>query len=153
VRCLGSCQLLLQSPYVGGSVVSGGSDEDAEKNVVACGKTSKLFEEYTEFDGFPLPAVQQLVPSGEVIIHWDGTVYTMDFEMCSCGCTGETEIWEGSGTAGVCGYRSYRCMEATCTIDGSGVIPMAEVSGDPVCVEGSFSFPADGGGTLVLTLR
>jgi hypothetical protein len=103
--------------------------------------------------GAPLPSVKQLYPGESVTVSWNGYRYWMDFETCDCGCTMGSPVDAGSGNAAICAYSSYACPYGNeCTVGDDGVITMAEVSGDPLCAEASFSFPQDSGGEAALVV-
>jgi len=102
----------------------------------------------------PMPAVQQIVPGQRVRATWYGSIFTIDSELCDCGCYWQRAAPAGSGTARVCAYPSYACyLDDECAMNEEGIIPMAEAEGEPRCAEASFSFPADDGGEVVLSIR
>jgi len=99
----------------------------------------------------PIPAVQQLVPGQSVTIHWDGMQFPMDYGFCDCGCYRQSGVGPGSGQVTICAYTSYTCLGGlNCVMGENGVIPMADPAGEPVCVQASFSLPADDGGEIIL---
>jgi len=101
----------------------------------------------------PMPAVQQIVPGRSATVTWYGDIFTIDDELCDCGCTWRNPAPAGRGTVRVCAYTSYACyMGNECTIDEEGIIPMAEATGEVLCTEASFSFPADDGGEVYLRI-
>ena len=103
--------------------------------------------------GVPVPMVRQLVPGERIEVTWDGGVYTMDTEPCECGCYWRSPAPAGSGRARVCAYPSFVCTGgATCGMNAEGFIEMAEGDGEAICSAVEFSFPADSGGELVLSL-
>jgi hypothetical protein len=101
----------------------------------------------------PMPAVRQLTPGQSTTVFWDGSVFTFDSEPCECGCYWQGIAPAGAGTAMVCAFPHFTCWDEVCEPDEYGVIPMAEGAGDPICTEADFSFPADDGGEVVLSLR
>jgi hypothetical protein len=102
----------------------------------------------------PMPAVQQIVPGQSVRMPWYGSIFTVDSEVCDCGCYWQNPAPPGRGTARVCAYPSYSCYYYDdCTINEEGIIPMAEAEGEPICAEASFSFPADDGGEVYLRIQ
>jgi len=99
----------------------------------------------------PIPAVKMLVPGESVSVHWDGSVYEMNYEVCECGCHTHFTIGPGIGYGRVCAYSHYECMYGmTCAVDENGVIHGAEVRGESTCTQRIFSFPADSGGEILL---
>jgi hypothetical protein len=102
----------------------------------------------------PMPAVQQIVPGQSVSVTWYGDIFTIDSELCDCGCYWRNAAPPGRGTVRVCAYTSYSCyMGDECTVNDEGIIPMAEAAGDALCTEADFSFPADDGREVFLRIQ
>ncbi len=103
--------------------------------------------------GPAVPKVKQLVPGESVVVSWNGYGYWMDYETCPCGCYRGTPVEAGNGNAAICAYTSYDCLSGDeCHADSDGIITMANVSGEPLCAEATFSFPRDSNSQISLII-
>jgi hypothetical protein len=97
--------------------------------------------------GFPVDTVRKLVPGERVTLPWDGVRHSGDRI---------DPVGEGSGRAHICTYEAFECLPGNsygCPTEAALRIRGAIGSGTPACVEAPFAFPADSGGSVVLTLQ
>ena len=95
-----------------------------------------------------MPVVRVLEPGESITIHWNGTFYGMDSDLCECGCYYPYRVAEGLFDIMVCGYTSYICWADPCEPDAGGMIWDAEVTGDADCITYGFEIPGDSGETI-----
>ena len=94
-----------------------------------------------------IDAVRVLEPGESVRYHWDGTLWTMDYDRCTCGCHYPYAAPPGPYDVGLCTSTSIHCYDpGFCEPDENGIIWGAYL--DPFyqgCSIHSFSIPEDSG--------
>ncbi|MFH1435813.1 MAG: hypothetical protein ABIJ56_08875 [Pseudomonadota bacterium] len=113
-----------------------------------CTVSCENYEDGCCIDCAFMPAVRVLEPGESITIHWDGTFFGMDSDLCDCGCYFPYRVAEGLFDIMVCGYTDYECWAEPCEPGEGGMIWDAQVIGDSDCITYGFEIPGDSGETM-----
>jgi hypothetical protein len=88
----------------------------------------------------------RLMPGESIRVSWSGTVFSMDDEVCECGCYRHFPVPYGEYRASICGSPYYVCFSGVdCHVDENGFIQQAGLSDVVQCTNVSFPVPEASG--------
>ena len=98
-----------------------------------------------------IETLQVLEVGDSVTEHWDGTTYTMNWDVCECGCHDLGRIEAGRVSVKICAYSAMICHnpDGGCVPDENGIIQGAGVDGASQCIDKEFEVTDVSGGTVL----